>query len=336
MILRTASSVYGAAARWRRRWYGADPRRRRRLARPVVSIGNLRVGGSGKTPLVAHIARLLMDRGERPAILSRGYARPVSSDEVTIVSDGTRVLADLDHAGDEPLMLARALTGVPVLVGRDRQRSGRVAEDRLGATLHLLDDGFQHVELERDVDLLAISEDDLTERLLPAGRLREPLEAAAVADGLLVTASTEDGVERVARALGAHGAGVFTVSRALGPLRWVVPAGPLPLPEAGPVVAVSGIARPERFHADLAAAGWRVAATIAFPDHHLFTAADLERVAATARQASACAVLTTEKDGVRLESHPLTGLRVAVVPLVATIAPVSFLDWLLDRMRTPR
>ena len=300
-----------------------------------MSIGNLRVGGSGKTPLVAHIARLLIDRGERPAILSRGYARPVSSDEVTIVSDGTRVLADLDHAGDEPLMLARALTGVPVLVGRDRERCGRVAEDRLGATLHLLDDGFQHVELERDVDLLAVSEDDLTERLLPAGRLREPLEAAVVADGLLVTAS-EEGVARVARALGAHGAGVFTVSRALGPLRWVVPAGPLPVPEAGPVVAVSGIARPERFHADLAAAGWRVAATMAFPDHHLFTAADLERVAATARQASASAVLTTEKDAVRLESHPLTGLRVAVVPLVTTITPVSFVDWLLDRVRTPR
>lgn len=336
MILRAASSVYGAATRWRRRWYGADPRRRRRLARPVVSIGNLRVGGSGKTPLVAHIARLLLDRGERPAILSRGYARRVSSDEVTIVSDGTRVLADLDHAGDEPLMLARALTGVPVLVGRDRHRSGRVAEDRLGATLHLLDDGFQHVELERDVDLLAISEDDLTERLLPAGRLREPLETAAVADGLLVTASAEGGVARVARALGAHSAGVFTVSRALGPLRWVVPAGPLPVPEAGPVVAVSGIARPERFHADLAAAGWRVAATVVFPDHHLFTATDLERVAATARQASASAVLTTEKDAVRLESHPLTGLRVAVVPLVTTVTPVSFVDWLLDRMRTPR
>jgi tetraacyldisaccharide 4'-kinase len=335
VILRAASSVYGMAARWRRRWYGADPRRRRRLLRPVVSIGNLRVGGSGKTPLVAHIARLLIDRGERPAILSRGYARPVSSDEVTIVSDGTRVLADLDHAGDEPLMLARALTGVPVLVGRDRERSGRVAEDRLGATLHLLDDGFQHVELERDVDLLAVSEDDLTEQLLPAGRLREPLETAAVADGLLVTAS-EEGVARVARALGGHGAGVFTVSRALGPLRWVVPAGPLPVPEAGPVVAVSGIARPERFHADLAAAGWRVVATMAFPDHHLFTAADLERVASTARQASASAVLTTEKDAVRLELHPLTGLRVAVVPLVTTITPVSFVDWLLDRVRTPR
>jgi tetraacyldisaccharide 4'-kinase len=335
VILRAASSLYGAAARWRRRWYEADPRRRRRLARPVVSVGNLRVGGSGKTPLVAHIARLLVDRGERPAILSRGYARRVSSGAVTVVSDGSRVLADLDHAGDEPLMLARALPGVPVLVGRDRYQSGRLAEERFGATLHLLDDGFQHVALERDVDLLALSEDDLTEPLLPAGRLREPLETATLADGLLVTAA-EDGVKRVVAALGARAADIFTVSRTLGPLRWVLPAGPLPSPEGGPVVAVSGIARPERFHADLAAAGWRLAATMAFADHHPFTAADVERVAATLREHSASAVLTTEKDGVRLEAQALKGLRVAVVPLIATIAPPSFGDWLVERIRKPR
>ncbi len=333
MILRAASSIYGLAAGWRRRWYAADSRRRRRLARPVVSIGNLRVGGSGKTPLVAHIARVLADRGERPSILSRGYARRVATDAVTVVSDGSRVLADLDHAGDEPLMLARALPGVPVLVGRSRYESGRVAEERFGITVHVLDDGFQHVELERDVDLLAISEDDLNDRLLPAGRLREPLAASAAAGGLLVTAAGVDGVARVTAALGADAASVFTVSRTLGPLRWVVPAGPLPSPENGPVVAVTGIARPERFHADLAAAGWQVAATIAFPDHHQFTAGDMERVAAAARAASNAAVLTTEKDGVRLEAHPLKGLRVAVVPLIASLAPPSFADWLLARLR---
>jgi tetraacyldisaccharide 4'-kinase len=101
-------------------------------------------------------------------------------------------------------------------------------------------------------------------------------------------------------------------------------------------VAVSGVARPERFHADLAAAGWRLAATITFADHHPFTAADVERVAATLREHSASAVLTTEKDGVRLEAQALKGMRVAVVPLIATIAPPSFGDWLAERIRKPR
>src|SRR5205085_10887183 len=152
---------YGAAAAWRRAWYTAEPRRRRRLDRPVISVGNLRVGGSGKTPIVAYIARLLSAAGERPAILTRGYARRVARDGVTIVSDGTRVVADLDSAGDEPLMLAQGLPAVPVLVGADRYLSGRLAERRLGATVHLLDDGFQHLELAREVDLLLVSEDDL-------------------------------------------------------------------------------------------------------------------------------------------------------------------------------
>ena len=135
----------------------AIPSRRRRLSQPVVSVGNLRVGGSGKTPIVAHIARLLLERGERPAILTRGYARRCRPDGVTVVSDGTTILAGIESAGDEPLMLARALPGVPVLVGANRYLSGRLAEERFGATVHLLDDGFQHLELARDVDLLLVS-----------------------------------------------------------------------------------------------------------------------------------------------------------------------------------
>ena len=153
MIVEALSVVYGAAASWRRRWYAATPSRVSRLSRPVVSVGNLRVGGTGKTPAVAAIAQLLLDLGERPAILSRGYARQQPSGGVTIVSDGSQVLADVAHAGDEPLLLARTLPRVPVLVCSDRHRAGRVAETDLAATIHLLDDGFQHVQLWRDVDL---------------------------------------------------------------------------------------------------------------------------------------------------------------------------------------
>ena len=130
-----AASIYGAAAAWRRRWYARDPSRRRALERPVVSVGNLRVGGSGKTPVVEHLARLLLAGGERPAILTRGYARPRPRSGVTVVSDPSGVLATYADAGDEPFMLARALPGVPVLVGADRGASGRYAEARFDTTV---------------------------------------------------------------------------------------------------------------------------------------------------------------------------------------------------------
>jgi tetraacyldisaccharide 4'-kinase len=185
VIRSAASALYGTAATWRRRWYAGHPSRRRRLERPVISVGNLNTGGSGKTPLVAHSAARLAARGERPAILSRGYARTSPTPGVTIVSDGAAVLASLEHSGDEPLMLARALPGVAVMVAANRYEAGRVAESTLGATVHVLDDGFQHLGLERDVDLLIAGAHDLSDRVLPAGRLREPLTAAAAADARL-------------------------------------------------------------------------------------------------------------------------------------------------------
>ena len=163
------SGAYGRAARLRRAWYGGRPRRIRQLAQPVISVGNLTVGGSGKTPVVAALARLLIAVGERPAILTRGYGRRRGADGVVVVSSGHEVLVPTLQSGDEPQMLARALPGVPVLVSGDRHLAGRLAERTFGCTVHLLDDGFQHVQLARDVDLLVISTADLDERLLPWG-----------------------------------------------------------------------------------------------------------------------------------------------------------------------
>ena len=147
------------------------------------------MGGSGKTPLAAEIARTLLDMGERPAILSRGYARRIADPGVVVVSDGRNILSDVEHSGDEPLMLARALPRAAVLVGPSRYLSGRFGETRLGCTVHVLDDGFQHFDLMRDVDLLVSPEAGDDVRTLPFGRFREPLDAAAAADALLV----EDG-----------------------------------------------------------------------------------------------------------------------------------------------
>ena len=177
-------------------------------------------GGSGKSPLTMAVARLLRERGERPTILSRGYKRRNFLDGVVVVSDAERVLQPVEVSGDEPQMLARALPGVPVLVSPDRFLAGRLAERRFGATVHLLDDGYQHLLLARDVDLVLVSPDDVHEQVLPMGRLREPIEAARGADALLVRGSEDE-----ARVVGERltHERVFSVVTRFGSLR---PRGP--------------------------------------------------------------------------------------------------------------
>jgi tetraacyldisaccharide 4'-kinase len=332
-LIETLSQAYGAAAAWRRAWYARDASRRHRLDRPVVSVGNLRVGGSGKTPIVEYIARLLTARGERPAILTRGYGRRVARDGVTVVSDGSHVLVGLDEAGDEPLMLARALPGVCVLVGGDRYLSGRLAERRLGATVHLLDDGFQHLELARDVDLLLVAEEDLQDRPLPAGRLREGLDAATAADAALITAGYDTAAERIGRAFGVSP--VFRVTRAIGaPRRVGGDRDSVVIPSGSRVFVVTGIARPDRFTADILSVGWDICGAIEFRDHHRFSARDVKRIAAEAKATGAMIVLTTEKDAVRLAVCDLGDLPIASVPLEVGVEPAdAFERWLMDRIR---
>ncbi|MCY4078464.1 MAG: tetraacyldisaccharide 4'-kinase, partial [Acidobacteria bacterium] len=203
--MRLLSTLYGAAARRRRRWYASRPAARRRLGRPVISVGALTVGGSGKTPVAAHVAALLARLGERPAVLSRGYRRAARPAGVVVVRDTDGIRAGVDEAGDEPLMLAERLPGACVLVCADRYRAGRLAEERFDVTVHVLDDGFQHLSLDRDVDLVVIGAADAGERrTLPGGRLREQPDTANLADALLVEAPS---LARAASLAGPFGAG---------------------------------------------------------------------------------------------------------------------------------
>jgi tetraacyldisaccharide 4'-kinase len=326
--------VYGAAASWRRRWYARDPSRQRKLAHPVVSVGNLRVGGTGKTPTVAHLCEQLLATGERPAILTRGYGRTRPSDGVTIVSDGKRIVADLATAGDEPLMLARLLPSVPVLVGNDRFACGQRAERDFSVTVHVLDDGFQHLTLARDVDLLLVDERDLDDRVLPAGRLREPLANAAAAHALLVTAEDSAAVEHLAQAL--HVPMAFHVLRAIHTPRSLSQETRAHI-QGHRVLAFAGIARPERFFSELSASGRAAVDTITFADHHPFSQKDVDRIVDRARAVGAGLALTTEKDAVRLEGLDLKGLEVQAIPLSVTIEPASqFHRWLFDRLGSVR
>jgi tetraacyldisaccharide 4'-kinase len=328
-----ASQLYAALARLRRTKIETTPGASRRLSRPVVSIGNLVVGGSGKTPLTALVARLLAEAGERPAILSRGYARTDPDDGVTIVSDGQRLRADLARAGDEPLLLARSLPGVAVLVCADRYLAGRLAEQHLGATVHVLDDGFQHMRLARDVNLLIVDRADVERpRLLPSGRLREPLSAARAADAVLVTGADDDHVGEVGERLGV--AEAFALYRDVEPAVEETVDGPRPLGPGTRVVIVSGIARPERFVAEAVEGGFDVAGDIAFGDHHPFVAADIARIARQLRTSGASVVLTTEKDFVRMLPLRPWPFRLAVRPMSVRVEPAEpFASWLLGQLR---
>lgn len=333
--MRLLAPIYARAAAGRRAWYARHPEARRHLARPVISIGNLAVGGSGKTPVVAALARWLLSHGERPSILSRGYARTHAADGIVVVSDRERVLESAARSGDEPQMLARALPGAPVLAGADRYLAGVIAERRLGCTVHLLDDGFQHFRLHRDVDLLLVVPDDLHDTVLPAGRLREPLEAAAAADALLVTGSDLDVADLSVRL---HVDRAFQVVQSFGAPRLVQPFGELMPQTAGRrAVAVAGIARPQRFFDSARAQGWEPVKEVAFRDHHWFTGSDLKRILGAARAESADLILTTEKDAMRLLDLPLgPSPPFAYLPMTVSIEPATnFTTWLRNRLMEP-
>ena len=296
-------SVYGSVARARRRWFERHPEARRRLRQPVISVGNLSVGGTGKTPLVAQIADWLLARGERPAILSRGYKRRQLADGVITVSDGESIEANVDVAGDEPLMLARQVPGAIVCVSEERHLAGVIAERALGATVHVLDDGFQHVQLARDFDILVTAPGEIaTGHVLPRGRLREPMSAAARAHFLVVVSADRDRARSEA-----WEAGVSAFSAATRQLTTVaVPSGQM---------AVAGIADPERFFTMLREDGVQLVGSMAFADHHRYAPADVARIAEAVRSSAANGVVTTAKDAVRFERLGQLPFTLSVVPM---------------------
>lgn len=269
--------------------------RERRLRHPVISVGSLSAGGAGKTPVVVMLAELLSARGYEIRILTRGYGRVEDAVE--------RVNPDGNPArfGDEPMMMARRLPEVAVWVGADRYRAGRMSEkgDRDGAkVLYLLDDGFQHTRLARDLDVVLLTRQDLLDELLPAGYLREPLRAIQRAD--IVVLREEEGFagEVSGRAT------TWFVRRTLRFAR----------PVAGRIVAFCGLARPRDFFAMLAEAGVDVAATSVFRDHHRYSLADIERLVELGRAHKADGFVTTEKDAVKLTLKMRERLGVVAVP----------------------
>jgi len=277
----------------------------RRLRWPVVSIGNLSTGGTGKTPLTIALAKLLTGKGFHVDVLSRGYGRE-TKEPARVRPDGTSA-----EFGDEPLLIARE-AGVPVYVAAQRYEAGLLAEAQADASgqhdarqrqrplAHVLDDGFQHRQLARDADILLLNRADWSDTLLPAGNLREALRAAKRADVIAIPAD-EPELESELRAWGWQGP-TWQLHRRIQ------------VPQVnGPVAAFCGIARPEQFFAGLEAAGLRLAARKAFRDHHIYTDADVRNLTAMARAAGAGVLVTTEKDAVRLGS--LNSVFLADLPM---------------------
>ena len=272
--------------------------------------------------MTAYVAKTLIEMGERPAILSRGYGRREPGDGVVVVRDPDGIRADLPRAGDEPLMLARQLPGASVLSSSDRYLAGRLAELHLGATVHVLDDGFQHLQLDRDVDLLIVARDDIAHAdTLPSGRLREPLDTMIAADAIL--AADDDVVVEPAVA----SPPVFRLRRSPLP-------GP---PDDRGAVALAGIAEPARFFDDLRAAGWSLADRVAFRDHHPYSAGDVDRILQRAARVGAARIVTTEKDAVRLLRFRPFAVPVVSVPFrMQPEPPEAFNAWLGEAIRSAR
>ena len=310
--------------RVRRRRFERQPQRQRRLSRPVISVGNVSLGGTGKSPVVAAIAQWLSDAGERPAILSRGYARRDPVDGVVVVSDGSTIQSAVEQSGDEPLMLARQVPRAIVCVSPERYLAGLLAEEKLGATVHVLDDGFQHLELARDLDILVTSLGEIPNgKVIPAGRLREPIDAAARAQVLVVSDATAGAAAAEAWALG--------ISQSCGMLRNLGEPVMVRLKQdptermEGPILAVAGIAHPDRFVQSLKAAGWNVADSMMFKDHHRYSTTDVAAIAAKMQRAGADAVFTTDKDAVRFEALGAMPFPLYRVPLHIQFDPADTL-----------
>jgi tetraacyldisaccharide 4'-kinase len=289
---------------------------------PVISVGSLSAGGAGKTPVVIALAKLLRDAGWTVDVLSRGYGREGRGVE--------QVWPRLDRAaarfGDEPVLIAQQ-TEVPVWVGADRFAAGERAETVAVSGLrgvHLLDDGFQHRQLARTIDVVLVTAEDLEDALLPAGNLRENLSALERADVVVVreseVASETDGVGKRVWGLLRERGQMWTVRRTLrfpAPLR-VFGAGLRP-------VAFCAIARPEGFASMLQDAGCGVVETVAFPDHHRYVKADIERAMEVAKSVNGSGFVTTEKDAVKLSAAMRERLE-EHGPLMIAALEVAFAD----------
>jgi tetraacyldisaccharide 4'-kinase len=326
---------YALALQFRALLYQLGILKTERLPRPVVSIGNVTVGGTGKTPVAAYIARILLARGYKVAVLSRGYGGTLEG-QTCVVSDGAAIMLSAGECGDEPYLLASTVPGLMVVIGTDRHAAGQMAMKQLAPDIFLLDDGFQHLRLHRDLNILLL---DFAQPFgngwtLPAGILREPSAAIKRADLVIFTRAPEGAINnrdmgRIPNCLSRH-----TIVDLL-PLGSHTPV-PFSRCLGHTVLAFAGIADPDSFFEGLRRQGLNLVQTISFPDHVFYNRERCDEIVDAVRTSGADFIVTTEKDGVKLKglSQDCTA-RTLLARLELTIdnpAPLSgLLDTLLQR-----
>lgn len=272
---------------------------------PVVSVGNLTVGGTGKTPAVLLAVRTLLDLGHRPTVVSRGYGRRTRG--VRVVADAASIRLDAEDAGDEPFLLARRLPGVPVIVSENRYDAARVAVARFAATAIVIDDGFQHLTLAKDLEIVMAraARPWGNGRLLPAGPLREPLARLAHADLIVAMgAMSFDDAEEVVTTVRTYAPAIPVLTAAYAASECWEAARMQPVKLEGlsgrRLLAFAGVAAPSSFANTMRELGAAVPSVVSFADHHWYSSGDMATLTSRARETGADALVTTEKDWVRL------------------------------------
>ena len=324
-ILSGLSVLYGWGVRRRYQAYVSHPEKQAHLSVPVISLGNITAGGTGKTPTACYLARWLCRKGYKPALLNRGY-RSQAEKGAAVMSDGEHILLNARAGGDEALLMARSLPGVPVLVGRERARTGQMAVRMLGAQVLLLDDAFQHWQLARDLDIVLIDSTNPfgNGHLLPRGILREPMEHLRRAGFFILTKSdlcSREEKEKICQPLRKYNE-TAPVAEAVHQPAWCISFkdwyegrkdrhGCSQLTVGATVTAVSALGNPASFEATVCACGYHLGDRIRYDDHHPYTAADIRMMEEKAAQCGSVLV-TTEKDAVKL---PASDILERQVPL---------------------
>jgi tetraacyldisaccharide 4'-kinase len=310
VVLSPLGGLYGVAIKARRSLYRRGLLSNQRVAVPLISVGNLTMGGTGKTPLVQWIAEQLASANRHVCILTRGYGRKNPKQRV-VVSKGAEVLSDAEHAGDEAFLLAESLKGrAAVISDADRGSAALWAIKNLASDVFVLDDGFQNLGLARNLDIVTIDATNPwgNRRLLPAGILREPRGELARADCVVLTRVNESNklqeLEREVTEL-SNGRPVFHSRMKIRGLRAINAKGEKVSGaeiKALTVAAFCGIGNPESFLAQLRRAGYQLASTEIFRDHHVYTQVDIDRIVHETSASGARVILTTAKDEVKLRS----------------------------------